>query len=407
MFFAFPKRLCGGGPRRRGRFVRHPAWLASAIVVAFVVLAMLPAPVHAQFDTQAKQAFLIDVETNSVLLERNPDQLMPPSSMAKLATLAVVFEALKRGTLTMQTEMLVSENAWRKGGAPSGTSSMFLPIGAKVTVDQLLQGIIVQSGNDACIVIAEEMAGSEEAFAQLMTQYVRKIGLTKSTFGNSTGLPHPDNLVTARELALLARHIIETYPEYYPMFAQRDFTYGRHKFINRNPLIFLDIGADGLKTGYIQAAGYGIVGSAKSGERRLILVLNGLPSKKARREEGRRILQWGFRAFKRYLLFDGGEVVSEARVWGGAKQYVQVTGEGDMYVVLPVTAQSNLKGALVYQGPLKPPIRKGERIGYLKVSAPNATTNKIPVIAGEDVEEGGIISKGLDSLLFLVFGWLY
>ena len=378
--------------------------------MALTALATLSAPAHAQFDTQAKQAILIDVETNSVLLNRNADQLMPPSSMGKLATLAVVFEALKRGTLTMETEMIVSENAWRTGGAPSGTSSMFLPIGATVTVNELIQGIIVQSGNDACIVIAEEMAGSEDAFAQLMTQYMRKIGLTKSTFGNSTGLPHPDNLVTARELAALSRHIIDTYPEYYPMFAQKEFTYRRHRFINRNPLVFLDIGADGLKTGYLQAAGYGIVGSAKVGDRRLILVLNGLPTKKARRAEGRRILQWGFRAFKRYLLFDQDDIVSEARVWGGAKQYVQVTGQGDVYVLLPVTEQSNLKGALVYQGPLKPPIRKGERVGYLRVSTPNAkipTTNMIPIIASEDVGEGGVISKGLDSLLFLVFGWLY
>ena len=382
--------------------------LGYAAVIALVLCIVFSGHVLAQakFESKAKWAILVDANTNSVLFEQNPDDLMPPASMSKLMTLAVIFRALKEGRLSMDDEFTNSVYAWRTGGAPSGTSAMFVPLNESVTLGELLQGITVQSGNDACIIVAEGMAGSEDAFSDVMAEYGREIGLKDSTFRNSTGLPHPDHMMTARELAKLAIHVIKEYPEYYHYFSQKEYKYRKHTFYNRNPLVYDGIGVDGLKTGYIKASGYGLVASAKQRGQRLVVVVNGLKSKKERRAEGKKLLQWGFRSFKQWKLFDAGTTIGTALVWGGDKRNVNLTGKGVVSILLPRTASRKIKASIVYQGPLKPPIKKGDEVAYLRVTAPNAAVNQIPLYAAEDIGEGPMWMKGLESLLHLAFGWV-
>lgn len=380
------------------------------LVLAVLFLCWLSAAALAQqgeFTTRAKQAILIEADAGAVLFQHNADERMSPASMSKLMTLALLFKALKSGQLKPETELVMSENAWRTGGAPSGTSAMMVPVNTRATVNDLMQGIIVQSGNDAAISIAEGLAGSESEFARLMTEEGRRIGLKNSTFVNATGLYHPDHLTTARDLAKLAQHIIQEYPRFYTLFAQREFQYRRHRFINRNPLLFLDIGADGLKTGYIRQSGHGIVASAKQEARRLIVVVNGLSTPEERRDEARRLLEWGFKNFTEFRLFDPGEVVGQARVYGGTRFYVPLMGSDGVHVLLPRgPANQRLRAELVYSSPLKPPIRKGDVVARLRVTNASNTVNEVPLYASEDVAQGSVWRRGLDSLAHLAFGWI-
>jgi D-alanyl-D-alanine carboxypeptidase (penicillin-binding protein 5/6) len=381
---------------------------ASAVVLAVVSGLMLVGVATAnELSVKARQAILMDADSGAVLFQQNPDELAPPASMSKLMTLAVVFRALKDGKVKADDEFLMSENAWRKGGGPSGTSAMFVPINTKVRLEELIKGIIIQSGNDASIAVAEGLAGSEEQFAKTMADEAKRIGLTKSTFRNATGLYDPGHLMTARELALLARHLIRTYPEFYPTFAVREFPYRKHKFVNRNPLLFLNVGADGLKTGYIKEAGYGIVGSAVQNNRRLIVVLNGLSTQDERKEEARRTLDWGFRSFGEFKLFEAGETVGKARVWGGDRMYVPLTGNGQLSVVLPrFPANQKLRAEIVYVGPLKAPVRKGDAVAKLKVTSSTEASTEVPLYAAEDVKPVGTWRRGLDTLLLMATRWI-
>ncbi len=359
------------------------------------------------FETSAQQVLLMDQTSGMILFEKNADQLMHPASMSKLMTLDLVFRALKEGRLTLETEFTVSENAWRKGGAPSGTSAMFAPLNTKVTLADLILGITVQSANDACIIIAEGMSGSEEEFAKEMTAEARKIGLKKSVFRNSTGLTDPQHLMTARELAMLARHIVETYPEFYHYFGTKEFVYRKKfKFRNRNPLLFAELGVDGMKTGFVAASGYGLTASATRDGRRLILVVNGLKSEKEREAEARKLLEWGFNSFKSYKLFDQAETVGEAWVWGGDSHSLPLVGDGAVSILLPPSASEKLKGQVVYEGPLKAPIKKGEQVAVLRVGPENGAVNDIPLYAGQDIERGNFMKRGFDSLLVIAFGWM-
>jgi len=286
---------------------------------------------------------------------------------------------------------------------------MFAPLNSMVSVSDLIQGVTVQSGNDAAIILAEGIGGTEEAFAQQMNDYAKEIGLTKSHFVNSTGLPAEGHVMTARELAMLARFLIYTYPEYYHFFGQRDFTFNnKHTFNNRNPLIFApDLGVDGLKTGYIEEAGYGLVASAKRGEQRLILVVNGLNTKQEREGEPRRLIEWGFKSFKPFRLFDEGQKVSDALVWGGTQHYVPLVGDGNINIILPATASGKVSASIVYQGPIKAPIRKGDRVAMLRItSSESSATNEIPLYAADDVAASNFLMRGLDSLGCLAFCWL-
>ena len=378
-------------------------------ICAFLLglLCLFSSGARAQVETEADYAFLLDADTQTVLFEKKADELMQPASMSKLMTLAVMFQALDEGKITLKTDFPVSENAWRTGGAPSGTSAMFAPLNTRVTVEDLLQGIVVQSGNDACIIVAEGLAGSEEAFAQMMTDYARRIGLTKSTFGNSTGLPHPKQLMTARELAKLAAYVITKYPKYYPYFVQKEFRYRKHIFYNRNPLIAANIGADGLKTGFTEESGFGIVGSAVMNGRRLVVVQNGVKSQSGRKDDAVRMLNWGFRSFEKFALFNADEIVGEALVWGGQQRYVKLRGDGGVRMLLPKNIkQRKLRGEIVYLGPVIAPVKEGDRVGELRVNTDNGITSSAPLFAAESIERAGVIRQGFDSALSLAFGWL-
>ncbi len=360
-----------------------------------------------QFKTKAKYAVLMDAATGSVLFEANADALIPPASMSKLMTTAIIFEAIKKGKLKLTDEIFISENAWRNGGAPSGTSAMFASINSKVALEDILRGIIVQSGNDACIAIAEHMSGSEAAFAERMTAYARAHGLQLSTFKNATGLPAEGHLMTAREIGILSLHIIEKYPELYKYFAQREFKYKRYRFYNRNPLIARDSSVDGLKTGYTKEAGYGLAVSAKRVDRRLVAVVAGLTSKRERASEAKRLIEWGFSSFKKVRLYDNDEIVTSLRVWGGTKSYVKVIGENGVEIYLPREGGKKLRSSVVYKGPLKPPIRKGDQVAVFRIITETGATSEAPLFASEDVEASSFIWQGFDSLFFLAFGWAY
>ncbi|MEZ5849543.1 MAG: D-alanyl-D-alanine carboxypeptidase family protein [Hyphomicrobiaceae bacterium] len=357
--------------------------------------------------TKAREAILMDAASGAILFQHRADEPMSPASMSKLMTLALVFKALKAGRLKLDDQVLMSVNAWRRGGAPSGTSAMFVPVKTKETVDNLLQGIIVQSGNDAAIALAEGIAGSEETFAALMTQEARLLGMKNSTFRNATGLYHPEHLTTARDLAILARHLITEYPDQYYRYSVREFPYRKHKFINRNPLLGASLGVDGMKTGHIKEAGYGIVASAKQENRRLILVINGLQRPEERKNEGIRLLEWGFKNISDIKLFDAGQVIGQARVWGGTRMWVPLQAKGDVTIVLPrYPANQKLKAEIIYQGPLKPPLRKGAEVARLRVTSTSNAVSEVPLYAGEDVDGGGVVRRGLDSLLHMAFRWL-
>jgi D-alanyl-D-alanine carboxypeptidase (penicillin-binding protein 5/6) len=284
---------------------------------------------------------------------------------------------------------------------------MMVPVNTREKLDSLLQGMIVQSGNDACIAVAESMAGSEEAFAKMMTEEARRLGMKSSTFRNATGLYDAEHLTTARDLATLARHIIQEFPDQYARFAQREFNYRKHRFQNRNPLLSAGLGIDGMKTGFIKEAGYGIVASAKQENRRLILVINGLERPEDRKSEALRLLDWGFKSFTEFKLFNAGEVVGQARVWGGTQMWVPLTGgDNDIAVILPrFPANQKLKAEIIYKGPLKTPIRKGDKIGVLRVTSTTQAVNEVPLYAANDVNGAGIVRRGLDTILHMAFRW--
>jgi len=360
----------------------------------------------AAFQSDAPYAFLMDYDTGAVLYNKRGDEPMPPASMSKIMTMAVVFKALEEGRLSLNDEFVVSENAWRTGGAPSGTSAMFAPINSSVTVEQLIRGVAVQSGNDASIVLAEGLAGSEEGFARLMNEYAEDLGLQNSNFANSTGLPDPNHYMSARDLAVLSRHIIQEYPQHYGYFAEPEFKYRRHRFYNRNRLVRTGK-ADGLKTGYTSESGFGVVASAEDDGRRMIAVVNGLDSRNARRNEAVRLLNWGLKSFKEFVLFDAGEIVGTARVWGGSSRFVDLAGKGDVRILLPrSTNRERISAEIAYVGPLQPPIEPGQRVAEIRVTTDEGISNSAPLYAAEAVEKGGVIARGFDTLLLLAFGWM-
>ncbi len=378
----------------------------SAVLKLSIILPLVAKPL---FATKATFAILIDADTGAVLYAKKPDELMAPASMSKLMTAALLFKELKSGRLKLEDTYRVSEHAWRTGGGPSGTAAMFAPLGKQILVSDLLQGIVIQSGNDACIITAEGLAGSEDAFATLMTQEARRIGLKQATFGNATGLPHPKQLMTVRELAQLSLHLIRQYPEYYHYFSQKKFKYRRFRFFNRNPLV-CKYGADGLKTGFTKQSGYGLTVSAVKNGRRLVAVLNGLKSKSHRRTEAQKLLEWGFNGFKQYKLFAPDEVVGYARVIGGSSSYVSLVGEAQKgaNALLPRhMASKKIPAKIIYLGPLQAPVKAGQKIAFLEVKGQGSVVNKIPLYAAEDIDQAGILWRGIDTLLFQTFGWLF
>jgi len=355
-------------------------------------------------ETIAREAILVEMATGEVLFEKDADQLMPPASMSKLMAVYMLFERLRDGSLSLEDSFPVSENAWRKGGAKSGSSTMFLEPGKRVKIQDLIPGIIVQSGNDAAIVVAEGLASSEEAFAEEMTIRARELGMSKSVFKNATGWPDPEHNMTARDLSILSRALIKEFPEFMPYFATKEFTYNGIRQMNRNPLIYKDMGADGLKTGYTEESGYGLVATAKRGDRRLILVTNGLPSKKERSREPERLLEWGFREFNNYSLFKAGEEITKAEVWLGQQPDVSLVIAKDVLLTLPRKARRKMKVRVVYQGPIPAPIKTGDIVARVVIDLPDQDPIEIPLQAGNDIEQLGLVGRLGAALKSILWG---
>jgi D-alanyl-D-alanine carboxypeptidase (penicillin-binding protein 5/6) len=387
---------------RPGRLAALAGVLACAIGMA--AAAPNPKPAEGGFQTLAPTAILIEAESGSVLFEKNADELLPPASLSKLMTAEVVFNEIKQGRLKLDDTFIVSENAWRTGGAPSHTSSMFAPIHSKVSVDDLLHGVIIQSGNDACITLAEGIAGSEAKFAEMMTKRAREIGLAKSTFGNSNGLPNPQQLMSVRELAKLGRYIIQTYPEFYGLYGTREFTFNKIRQLNRNPLLALNIGVDGMKTGYIKEAGYGLVGSAVQNGLRLIVVVNGLKTAKERADEAKKLLEWGFHNFQANVLFTEDQDIAEAKVYGGARGSVPLVAQKPVQLMVPRGVREKIIARVVYTGPVQAPVRKEQKIGVLKVWRNDVMVLEVPLQAAESVGTGNLPGRALDAASELFIG---
>lgn len=364
------------------------------LTVAFAtVLSLVMALPAFAFETRASSAFVIDQNTGTVLLSKNADTPIPPASMSKLMTLYVAFEAIREGQLSMTEELPVSQHAMDYGG-----STMFLRTGERVSVEDLIRGIIVLSGNDACAVIAEALSpdGTEAGFSRMMTRRGLEMGLTNSTFMNSNGWPQAGHLMSARDLALLAHRLIVDFPEFYPMFAEREFLFdpneSQNRF-NRNPLLTMDIGADGLKTGHTQEAGYGLVGSAKQGTRRVIFVITGLETQAARAEESEAIVNWAFRQFAERPMIRAGERLAEAPVWMGQAQRVGLVPAEDRAILMPVLGGDSIEAEVVFQSPVQAPIAKGEKLGELVFTPEGLEEVRIPLVAEDAVPSGGFMTR--------------
>ena len=401
---------------RKSSFATAPVWrrLIAATVVAAIgwggmVYAANNSVQSARkeeggFDGDAPTAILIEASSGSVLFEKNADELRAPSSMMKLMTAEVVFHAIQQGEIKLTDEYPVSENAWRRGGAPAGGSTMFAILHSRIAVNDLLHGAIIQSGNDACMVLAEGIAGNERAFADKMTKRARELGLTKSTFANSNGLPDAGNKMTVRELAKLARYIIQTYPEFYKLFGEKEFTWNKIRQPNRNPLLTSLEGADGLKTGYTKDGGYGMVGSAVQNGIRLIVVVNGLEDPEDRASEAKKMLEWGFRNFEARTLFAAQQPVGYAKVFGGDSRSVKLASPEPIKVMVQKNGTDKLIARLVYNGPVRAPIEPGQRIGLVKVWRGGNIAVEAPIYAAESVGTGSTMRRAIDGVSELVIG---
>ncbi|OJU49909.1 MAG: D-alanyl-D-alanine carboxypeptidase [Mesorhizobium sp. 61-13] len=376
------------------------------LAVALFVAATVNEAAAQLFETKATQAFMIDAETGTVLFSKDADAAIQPASLAKLMTLELTFNAIKSGRLTREDTFVVSENAWRTGGAPSGTSTMFAAVKSAIRLEDLIRGIAVQSANDGCIVIAEGVAGSETNFALQMTERAREIGLAKSTFVNSTGLPAEGQVTTVRELVQLSHHLWREYPDLYRYFGEKDFTWNKISQRNRNPLLTMEIGADGLAVGASEQNGFGIVGSVNQGGKRVIAAMSGFASDRERAEEARKLLEWGLRSFEKTEIFAADEVAGEAQVYGGTKSGVALKAKGPIDIFLPITNRDKVTARIIYQGPLSAPVEEGQPVGTLRVWIGDTLSQETPLFAAETVEVGTLQSRALDAVEELAIGWL-
>ncbi|MCY4557691.1 MAG: D-alanyl-D-alanine carboxypeptidase [Chloroflexi bacterium] len=371
---------------------------ASTVVAALAAMC-LAAATSRGMETSARQAYIVDLETGAVLLDKDGATPSAPASLSKLMTLYMLFERLKSGRLSLDEEFLVSRKAWRMGG-----SKTFVEVGKRVRVEDLLRGIVVQSGNDASIVVAEGLSGTEAAFAEAMNRKAREIGLADSRFVNATGWPADGHMMSPRDIATLCRRIIEEFPEYYPYFAEKSFRFSGIRQRNRNPLLYRDSGADGLKTGYTQAAGHSLAASAVRDGRRIVMVLTGLPGSRQRAREARRLLDWAYESFRNYTLFPGGAVVEHADVWLGEQDTVALVTEADITITLPRESRGGLVVKAVYEGPVPAPIEKGTRIASLVIAAPGITTREVPLVAGADIGRLGMFGRFGAAFGYMMWG---
>jgi D-alanyl-D-alanine carboxypeptidase (penicillin-binding protein 5/6) len=372
--------------------------LAAALLLVLMPLAAARAALPT-IETSAKQAYLIDFQTGQVLYDKNGEERMAPSSMSKMMTLYILFQRLKAGRIKMDDTLGVSEKAWRTGG-----SKMFVMVGSRVRVEDLIQGIAVQSGNDACVVVAEGLAGSEQSFAEEMNKTAAALGLTGSHFVDASGLPDPQQYMTARDLAILARHLITDFPEYYHFFKEIDFTYNGIKQGNRNPLLYKNLNVDGVKTGHTESGGYGLTVSALRDGRRLVLVLNGMSSVNERSRESEKLLDWGYREWKNYALFKSGEKVTDADVWLGKQPTVPLVVGQDLVVSLPQADRDKMKVTVSYDNPVPAPVAKGAKLGTVHIETPDTPAVDMPVMAGDSVERLGFLGRIGAAFRYLVWG---
>lgn len=373
--------------------------------IALFLLSVMALSMHAQaatqVDTSAEQAIIIDYDTGAVLYEKNADQRMPTSSMSKVMTMYLVFEALKKGDIALDDTFLVSEKAWKKGG-----SKMFVPVGEQIKVEDLIRGVIIQSGNDATIVLAEGLAGSETAFAAALNRKAEELGMDNSHFMNASGWPDPEHYSTARDLAKLARAMIKNFPEYFEYYSETEFTFSGIKQSNRNPLLYRGIGADGLKTGHTEDGGYGLIGTGMHDGRRVVLVVNGLDSEKARAQESARLLQWGLNGFRNVTLFENNETtpLENVPVYLGAQDSVPAIAKKPLAVTVPKLFEKDLEINLSYKSPLKAPVEKGQEIGTVTIKVPQGETHNVPLVAGAPVQEMSGIMKLIAKARLLTTG---
>ena len=370
-----------------------------------IALLSAAAPSQAQtFQSAAPQAILYDVNTRSVLFEKEADKPTPPASLVKVMTAAVVFEEIEKGRLKLDDEMVVSAYAWRKGGAVSGNAAMFLTPKQRPKISELISGLVVVSGNDAAITLAEGISGSEENFAKLMNQRARELGLKNSVFVNPTGLPDAGQAVSMRDLILLSDHLIRSYPQLYPFFAQKEFTWGKTKQTNRNPLLGSENGADGLQTGNSNEGGYGLVGSASLNGQRLILAVNGLKTAGDRAVEARKLLDWGFRSFEPFRLFRAGIVIDEAKVFGGTKASVGLIANQDISTLVPRGDAAKMVASISYRSPLIAPVMAGTEVARLKMRRGDIQALDVPLYAADDIERGSLTQRAADGAFELISG---
>jgi D-alanyl-D-alanine carboxypeptidase (penicillin-binding protein 5/6) len=376
-----------------------------AILLFVVPAAAMPALAQSTYETDASHAVIMDYETGTILFSKNGDEPMPPASMSKMMTVLMTLEAIESGSLALDDELPVSEHAWRTGGAASGSSTMFLEVGSRARVDDLLHGVIVQSGNDACIVLAEAIGGSEEAFADMMTQRAHELGMESAHFANATGWPDPDHEISAEDLARLARILIRDHPDFYDIWSQREFTYNGIRQYNRNPLLGVFSGADGLKTGHTEESGYGLVGSAaRDGERRII-VFNGMDSNAARASEAERMMRAALTDYDVYHLFAAGDAIEhDAPVFMGEAQTVPLRAEGDVSIGLHRRARRDMTVSVNYEGPIPAPIAEGDTIATLTVEAPGMEPQDFPLVAAEAVPEKGLMGRIGAALVHMIRG---
>lgn len=376
--------------------------LYSSVLTAGLVLVGIGSA--AAIETQARNAILMDYDTGQYLYVKDHEKMVPPASMSKLMTVNMIFEKLKDGSLSLDDTFTVSERAWKLGGAASGGSTMFLKIGEKVRVEDILKGILIQSGNDACIVAAENLAGSEDDFAEMMNKRARELGLNNSSFANSTGLPHPDQKMSVEDLAKLARHIIKEFPEFYHIFSEKYYTHNNITQGNRNPLLYSMPNADGLKTGHTEEAGFCLTASAKKGERRLIEVMTGMNSNKERSEEAERLMEWGFREFNNYNLLNKGQEIAEIPVVFGNEKEVRLVVPETVKRTLKKSQASKIKMTAVYDKPVKAPVAAGDKLGEVRIELDGQEMENVPLVADKNIEKLGFFGRIGQNLKYLLFG---
>ncbi len=372
-------------------------YFATAILL---LLASLSLPVHSALPVPAppkvaaSSYLLMDFHSGRVLADYNSDQRLEPASLTKIMTTYAVLRELKSGNLSLDDEVQISEKAWRTAG-----SRMFIEVGKKITVEQLLKGMIIQSGNDASVALAEHIAGSEEVFAEILNGHARRLGMTNTNFVNATGLPHENHYTTARDMAVLSQALITEFPDYYPWFAIKEFTFNNIKQYNRNKLLWRDKSVDGVKTGHTESAGFCLVASAKRNDMRLISVVMGTGSENARAQESQSLLNYGFRFFETHRLYGAGDVLNKVRVWKGEKEELAVGVADELYVTIPRQQYNKLKAEMTLNSRVTAPINKGQQLGLVKVTLEGETVLEVPLIALQEVAEGGLWQQASDAVL--------